>query len=198
MRQRTAEELWAEVRSLEHGETIDQFFERAAGLAVDLLRCDAVALVRQEPISEVRVFTVPASAAYMPWVVGEWCFGADTVHPADAVEAWSVRDTLPSPLAAVGARAGMLGFESLAIVRLPTVSPNVADLLVLHRSGVEREADELDRILAIGQFIAIALAHRDAAQIGVLRAQAMHDQLDDRVLIEQAKGMVAARLSISV
>ncbi len=198
MRQRTAAELWAEVRHLEHGETIDEFFERAASLAVDLLRCDAVAIVREQAIADVAVFTVPASAAYMPWVIGEWCFGTNALQPGDAVEAWNVRHGVPNALAAVGTRAGLLGFESIAIARLPTLAPRVADLMVLRRSAVDWDASELDRVLAIGQFIALALDHRDSVQVEVRRAEAMQDELDGRVLIEQAKGMVAARLSISV
>lgn len=98
----------------------------------------------------------------------------------------------------VGPLARALGYDILHVfpLRLRDVTFGVVEVYDIEPRDLAPDALELGRALAVGA--AIGIAHERAVRHHALLSQQLQLALQSRVLIEQAKGVTAARLGVGM
>lgn len=191
--------------ALERDADVSRYLDLAADLAAGLLPCRALALVQLDDQRPGHIAFSPNDATFVPWVVRESTDGPwfEAARTGEAVVC-TIDDQLPGHLAGFGRRARAIGLLSCAVFPFAQVDPGsragtAAGALVALRLDPGRWTDDE---LGIGMLLATVVSaqlHQHRAVVdATLRAQQLQHALDGRVVVEQAKGMVAVVAGVSV
>lgn len=132
--------------------------------------------------------------------LGEGPCVAAALNPGPGFAAWPVRSHADSPWAGFTQVARELGIESvLSLSLLPTpVPPRLSGALNLYSESSDGlDAIDTDAILLLATHASLALATTEAVTSAKLREAQLHQAIDSRDVIGQAKGILMSRRNIS-
>ncbi len=191
---------------LERHADVGRYLDLAADVAARLMHSTSLAVVLVDDGRPHHVAFSPNDATFVPWVVRESDGGPwiDAVS-AGVASVCNVDDIAPH-LTGFGRRARAIGVTSCAT--FPLTCPRDADtasadrcpgaLVVLRLDATPWDECDLDLGTSLASVIAAQLQQHDAVVAATRRAHQLQVALDSRVVIEQAKGMVAAVVDVSV
>jgi ANTAR domain/GAF domain len=187
---RTLIEL-ADIRVDDSGET--EYASRLVGRLEELLRPDEVGLMLA---ADGGGLTAAAASSTQVRVLAsfEERHGTGPCTRCHRSGQAALNRSLKGPGYAEAARTA--GFDRVSALPLRRNTDVAGAIVVLHRgSGLEPDVADLAQVLA--EAAAIAISRRRELRRALVKAEQLQRALDSRVLIEQAKGAVAARLELT-
>jgi GAF domain-containing protein len=188
---------------LEREPDVTRYLDLAADVAGELLTCTALAVVLvRDRRPEYAAFS-PNDATYVPWVLRESDDGPwfEAIDHGSAVVCRI--DDLPPHLTSFRRRATSIGVMSCAAFPLRVAGDDQAieipgALVALRLDSAPWGRSDLSLGTSLAAVITAQLHQHHAVLAATRRAQQLQVALDGRVVLEQAKGMAAATLDVTV
>lgn len=192
---------------LERDADVSRYLDLAADVAAELMQCAALAVVLVDGRRPEHISFSPHDATFMPWVIRESDTGPWLDALDDGMPHVCTVGNLPAHSGGFARRARAIGAASCVAFPLRVdddmeprgAPPRAPGALVALRLEPTPWAE---RDLALGTALAAVMAaqlhQHDAVLDATRRAHQLQVALDGRVVLEQAKGMTAATLDVTV
>ena len=190
---------------LDRNGDVSRYLDLAADVAAELMTCTALAVVLVRERQPEHIAFSPHDATFVPWLVRESDGGPWIEAITTGAAAVCTTDELPPRLAGYGRRARAIGVASCVAFPLRVDDDHAAPATTVPGALVGPRLDHTSwapHELALGAALAAVVAAQLHQHEAVLHATRLAHQLqlalDGRVVLEQAKGMVAATLDVTV